>query len=341
MNYLNDNFIRVKLLKKSVLILVTFFCLCLPARSEDIRLGLVGCDTSHATAFTALLNDTKNPKHIPGAKVVVAMKWGSPDLEASSSRIDKIAEELASKHGVKLVQSTADLLNQVDAVLIESVDGRVHLEQARQIIPSGKPVFIDKPLSGSLRDAYLIYMLAKQHKTPCFSSSAYRYYESLVTLKNTQVGDIRGVISYGPCHFEPHHPDLYWYGIHSVEALFTILGTGCESVVRTSSPDIDVVTGTWSLGRVGSVYGLRTGATPHKVTVFGSKKVAEQNGSGDYAPLVREIVKFVQTKTPPITLEETLEIMAFMEAADESKRHGGTPVKIADVIKKNYPEIEK
>jgi len=193
-------------------------------------------------------------------------------------------------------------------------------------------------LSGSLRDAYEIYRLAKRYKTPCFSASAYRYYDSLVTLKNTPVGDIRAVISYGPCFLEPHHPDLYWYGIHPVEALYTILGSGCESVVRTVSSDVEVVTGTWSSGRIGSVYGLRTGATPHRVIVFGSKKMAEQTGSGDYSPLVREIVKFVQTKESPISLEETVEIMAFMEAADESKRQGGKPVRMSDVQKKNSPD---
>ncbi len=135
-------------------------------------------------------------------------------------------------------------------------------------------------------------------------------------------------------HLEPHHPDFYWYGVHPAEALYTMMGTGCETVTRASTPDTDVVTGTWKGGRVGTLYGLRTKATPHKVIVFGSKAVMEQKGSGTYAPLVREIMKFFQTGVAPVAPEETIELFAFMEAADESKRQGGKPVKISDVMAK-------
>ena len=172
---------------------------------------------------------------------------------------------------------------------------------------------------------------------PVFSSSSYRFYEGLVDLKKTDVGDLRCAISYGPATLEPHHPDLFWYGIHPTEGLFTIMGPACETVVRTATADTDVVTGTWSGGRVGSLIGLRKGPTPDKVIVFGTKQVAEQKGSGDYAPMLREIIKFFQTGIAPVSPEETLQIYAFMEAADESKRQGGATVKISDVMKRNAP----
>jgi hypothetical protein len=156
-----------------------------------------------------------------------------------------------------------------------------------------------------------------------------------VELKSAKVGDIRAVISYGPAHLEPHHPDLFWYGVHPTEALFTIMGAGCESVVRTATEEVDTVTGLWRGGKTGTLIGLHTGATPHKVIVFGSKAVAEQKGGGNYTPLVREIVKFFQTGVAPVPAEETIELFAFMEAADESKRQGGRPVAIAEVLKKN------
>ena len=168
-----------------------------------------------------------------------------------------------------------------------------------------------------------------------FSSSSYRFYDSLIEVKKTDVGDIRSVISYGPAHLEPHHPDLFWYGVHPTEALFTILGAGCETVVRSTTPDTDIITGTWNGGRVGVLHALRKGPTPHKVIVFGSKTVAEQKGSGDYAPLVREVIRFFQTGVAPVSPEETLELFTFMEAADESKRQGGVPVKMSEVKKKN------
>ena len=306
--------------------------------AQELRLGMIGLDTSHVVAFTKLLNDSSDKNHVPGGRVVLAYKGGSADIESSHTRVEGYAKELQDKFGVKMVDSIEELCQGVDAVLLESVDGRPHLAQARPVIQAKKRLFIDKPVAGSLRDAIEIYRLARQHQVPVFSSSSYRYYESLVAVKETPVGDIRAVISYGPAHLEPHHPDLFWYGVHPTEALFTILGTGCESVVRMATPDTDVVTGIWSRGRSGTLVGLRQGPLPHKVTVFGTKGVAEQKGSGDYAPLVREVMKFFQTGVAPVSPEETLEIFAFMEAADESKRLGGRPVNIAELMKRNGRE---
>lgn len=325
-------------MKRRVLLsLLTFVAASLSIRADDLRLGLIGLDTSHVIAFTKLLNDANDPNHVGGGRVVVAFKGGSPDIESSISRVEGYTKQLREQFNVRIVDSIEELCGQVDAVLLESVDGRPHLAQVKPVLEAGKPVFIDKPVAGSLRDAIEIFRLAKARNVPVFSSSSYRFYNSLVELKKTDVGQIQSAISYGPAHYEPHHPDLFWYGVHPTEALFTIMGVGCESVVRTTTPDTDVVTGAWSGGRVGTLQALRKGPTPHKVIVFGSKQVAEQKGSGDYAPLVREIMKFFQTRVAPVSPEETLELFAFMEAADESKRQGGAPVRIADVMKKNTP----
>ena len=172
----------------------------------------------------------------------------------------------------------------------------------------------------------------KEAGVPIWTGSAYRWYTSMKELMATDVGEIRGAISYGPAHLEKSHPDFYWYGIHPTEALYTALGKGCESVTRTKTEDTDVVVGQWSGGRTGTLIGLRTKALPHKVTLFGSKTFAEQKSGGDdYAPLVGEIIKFLQTGKPPVDMEETLEMHAFMSAADESARRGGAPVKLNEV----------
>lgn len=316
--------------------LAVAICLLLTDSSAaDLRIGLIGLDTSHVIAFTKLLNDPADRNHVPGGRVVAGFKGGSPDIESSWSRVEDYTRQLQKDFGVQIVPSIEALCRQVDVVMLTSVDGRPHLEQARPVFKAGKRLFIDKPIAGSLRDAIEIFRLAKQHRVPVFSSSAYRYYDSMTDLKKTDVGEIRSAISYGPAHLEPHHPDLFWYGVHPTEALFTVLGTGCQLVVRLSTPESDVVAGTWSGGRTGTLLALRTGATPHKVIVFGAKGVAEQKGGGDYAPLIREVMKFFQTGLAPVSPEETLEIFAFMEAADESKRQGGAPVWIKDVMKQH------
>ncbi len=322
-------------MKIVIRVLVTASIMSMAARgalAEDLKVGMIGLDTSHVVAFTKLLNDAGDPQHVAGAKVVAAFKGGSPDLKDSATRVDGYTKDLQEKYGVRIYDSIEAMCKDVDAVMLESVDGRPHLEQVKPVIAAGKPVFVDKPMAGSLHDVIEIFRLAREANVPCFSASSYRYYASLTGLLKQDFGEVRSCISIGPCHLEPHHPDLFWYGVHPTEALFTVMGAGCESVVRTSTPDTDVATGTWKDGRVGVLYGIRTSGTPHKVIVFGSKSVVEQENSGDYAPLVAEVVKFFQTRVAPVPAEVTIDMFAFMEAADESKRQGGAPVKIADVI---------
>ncbi len=323
-------------MKRRLLSALALFMAVAPSlRGADLRIGMIGLDTSHAPEFTRRLNDPQDKNFVPGGKVVAAFKGGSPDLESSASRVEGYAKELQEKYGVKIYDTIEELCQNVDVVMIESVDGRPHLQQALPVFKAGKPVFIDKPLAGSLRDAINIFRLAKQYKVPVFSSSSLRYYPGVIDVKQADYGELRGAISTGPCSLEPHHPDFFWYGIHPTEALFTVMGTGCESVVRTSTKDTDVATGVWSGGRVGTLYGIRNGSAPYRVTVFGTKAVVDQKSGGDYTPLIREIIKFFQTGVAPVSPEETIEMFAFMEAADESKRKGGKSVKLSDIIKKH------
>lgn len=300
--------------------------------AAELRIGMIGLDTSHVTAFTRLFNDPADPNHVPGGRVVAGFKGGSPDIESSHTRVEGYTQELREKWGVKIVDSLEALCAGVDVVMLESVDGRPHLEQARPVIQARKPLFIDKPMAGSLRDVLAIFRLARDNRVPCWSSSSLRYYPGLIELKRADVGVIRGAVSTGPAPLEPHHPDLFWYGIHPAEALFAVLGTGCVRVVRTHTPDTDVVTGVWSDGRVGTLIGIRNAAAPYRVTLFGARAVVDQKPGGDYAPLLREVMKFFQTGVAPVSPEETIELFAFMEAADESKRRGGVPVPLSEVL---------
>ena len=302
-----------------------FAVACALAAQGQIRVGIIGTDTSHVPAFTKLLNDPSAPDHIPGAKVVAAYKGGSKDVESSYTRVDKYAEEISSKYGVEIVPDIPTLLSKVDAVLIESVDGRPHLEQARPVIKAGKPLFIDKPLAATLEDAREIAKLARAAGVPWFSSSSLRWSDFV---EKTRGPGLTGVITWGPGPTEPHHKlDLSWYGIHAIEMLFTLMGTGCEEVVRTSAANADEVTCRWNDGRIGTVRVVRP-SSGYGAVVFKGGKVVQSppDARSSYVPLVREIVKFFQSKQPPVPNEETLEIFAFMDAALRSKEAGGKPV---------------
>lgn len=323
--------------------------LSLTAAAQDakpIRLGIIGCDTSHVPAFTKAFNDPKATGDLAGFKVVAAFPGGSKDIESSHTRVPQYVEQLKGL-GVEIVDTIPALLEKVDAVLLESVDGRPHLEQARPVIAAKKPLFIDKPLAGSLADAIAIAQLAKQNNVPWFSSSSLRFGPKLVALKSDpRVGEIVGCDAFSPCPTEPHHPDLFWYGVHGVETLYTIMGPGCETVTRVTTgtgekEGAELVTGAWKNGRIGTFRGIRSGKADYGAVVFGSKGIATQIGFEGYKPLADQIGKFFKTGQPPIAPDETIELIAFMEAADESKRQGGNPVKIADVIAKARAEAQK
>jgi hypothetical protein len=302
---------------------------------KPLRAGIIGLDTSHVVAFTQLLNNAKNDSDLAGLKVVAGYPGGSPDVESSRSRVEGFTKTLREKYMVEIVDSIDDLLKKVDVVLLESVDGRPHLEQAKPVFKARKPIFIDKPVAGSLADAIQIYDLARQTMTPCFSSSSLRFGTDVQAMRdNPKVGAVVGCDSYGPCSLEQHHPDLFWYGIHGVELLFTIMGAGCESVVRVHTAGTDMAVGTWKGGRVGTFRGIRDGKSGYGAMVFGKNGIAPASGAGGYEPLVKEIVKFAKSGKAPVSAEDTLEIFAFMEAADESKRQGGVPVTTASVMAK-------
>jgi predicted dehydrogenase len=305
-----------------------------------LRAGIIGLDTSHVVAFTKLLNGPKTEGPLAGVRIVAAYPGGSPDIASSRDRIAGFTKQLRDDFGVQIVDSIEDLLPKVDVVLLESVDGRPHLEQVRPVLKARKPVFIDKPLAGSLADAVEIYRLAQETKTPCFSSSSLRFSPSVVEMKdNPKVGEIKGCSAYSPCELEEHHPDLFWYGIHGVEMLYTLMGSGCEKVTRIQTKDSELVSGVWQDGRIGTFRGLRA-KSGYGALVFGSKGIVSSGGYGGYEPLLVEICKFFRSGTSPVRPEETLEILAFMEAADESKRQGGAPVSLKSVLARARSEAD-
>jgi hypothetical protein len=306
-----------------------------PEKEKVVRVGIIGLDTSHVSAFTRLLNAPTPKAAFAGFKVVAAFPGGSQDIPSSRDRVAGFTAELRDKHGVEIVESIEALLPRVDVVLLESVDGRPHLKQAEPVIKAGKPVFIDKPVAGSLADAVAIYDLAKKHNVPVFSSSGLRFSPAVQELRaSPKVGKVIGCTTYGPCSIDPKHPDLFWYGIHGVESLFTIMGPGCESITRSHTDGTDVVVGVWKDGRIGTYRGIRSGKADFGAVAFGDKGIAQGGSFGGYEPLLAEIVQFFRTGKPPVSAEETLEIYAFMQAADLSKERGGAPVKLSEVMER-------
>jgi hypothetical protein len=296
--------------------------------AAQIKVGIIGLDTSHVVAFTKILNDPSNPNYVPGAKVVAAYKGGSPDIASSRDRVEGFTKQLRDDFGVEIVDDIATLLTKVDAVLLESVDGRTHLEQVKPVFAAGKRVFIDKPLAASLADAKEIARLGKQHGVPWWTSSSLRY--SPAAEKAAAVKGLTGAVTWGPGPIEPTHQlDLSWYAIHPIELLYSVMGPGCKRVTRTYTEGADAIVGEWSDGRLGIVRTIRAGKSAYGITAFGADEVMTSTDAGaQYSRMLADVVQFFKDGKPPVAEAETLEIFAFMDAALRSKKAGGKPVEL-------------
>ena len=311
--------------------------------SPPLKAGIIGLDTSHVVAFTKLLNAEKPRPELAGVRVVAAYPGGSADIPSSRDRVAGYTRDLKEKYGVEIVGTIDELLAKVDVVLLESVDGRPAPRAGAAGLPARKPVFIDKPVAGSLADAIAIFDLARETGTPCFSSSSLRFGPGIVPASSRPQGrrdrglrDLRALRDRGaspgsvlvrrPRCREPLHDH----------------GDG----LRVGRPHAHREVGRWPSasgrdGRIGTFRGNRKTLYKFGGTVFGTKAIAPLGDYGGYEPLVVEIVKFFKTGKPPVSAEETVEIFAFMEAADESKRQGGRPVTIESVMKKSRQEAAK
>ena len=304
------------------------------AEPPELKVGMIGLDTSHAIAFTKILNDADAPEEVSNCRVIVAYPKGSPDIASSTSRVPKYTEQMIAL-GVEIVPSIDVLLKQVDCVLLETNDGRPHLEQVLPCFKAGKRVLIDKPMAGSLADVVAIFEASKKYDVPTFCSSSLRFAKSTLAVRGGSIGKVTYCQTQSPCSREKTHPDLYWYGIHGCESLYTVMGTGCETVQRSETEDGKIkVIGNWSGGRTG-IYVEGKGYSGTAKGTMGESPVGSYDG---YRPLVVEIVKFFRTGVVPVAPEETIELYTFMEAADESKRQDGKAVSMKDVLNKARDE---
>ncbi len=322
---------------RTILSTVIVLGLAAQINAQNIRAGIIGLDTSHVLSFTKTLNTQPQKPEVMGVRMVAAFAQGSKDIESSTKRVPEYIEKVKAM-GVEIVPSLEVLLDKVDVVFLETNDGRPHLEQLRPCLAAHKPVFIDKPIAGTLVDAIKIFDEAKAAGVPLFSSSSLRFGKTTQAVRGGSLGKVSSAETHSPASLEKTHPDLFWYGIHGVESLFTVMGTGCVAVKRGTTADGKItVTGTWDGGRKGTF-------TENKG--YGGKAIGEKGESAigsyeGYDPLLFAAIHFFRTGIAPVSAEETLEIYAFMEAADESKRRNGAEVTLKEVMDKALKEARK
>lgn len=327
-----------KIIYSLIFLFLSVFC---SYGQNPIRIGIIGLDTSHSIAFTKLLNSKdSNDDFVKRYEVVAAYPYGTKTIESATSRIPKYTEEI-QQYGVKITSSVEELLKIVDCVFLETNDGNLHLEQAAQVFKSGKKVYIDKPLGATLGQAIAIFKMANKYGIKTFSSSAVRFTVQNVKIRNGEYGEILGADCYSPHSPEKTHPDFGYYGIHGVEELFTVMGTGCKSVSRVHTETGDVVVGVWDHNRIGTFRAITKGPYVYGGTAFTPTKAIPTGGYTGYQVLLKEILKFFDTGEVPVSEEETLELFTFMKASNMSLEKGGKAISMSEARKQGEKEANK
>lgn len=299
---------------------------------SELKVGMIGLDTSHVTAFADLLNDPANQFHVDGARIVKAFPGGSQKFSLSRTRVEKFTQEVRDR-GIEIVDSPEALAG-LDAYFLESVDGDQHLEQFKVLAGFGKPVYIDKPLACSYADAKAIVELARAENVPLMSCSSIRYALGIADLLTAEDTDVFACQAFGPMNLLEDYRDYFWYGIHSTEIVFAMLGKGLESVQVVPTEHADLLMGRWKDGKFGSILGNRNGVWTFGCTTTTNKEQRQAVASGKvpyYAMLLKKVIPFFQSGVSPIDVEETLEVIAFLECASRSRKAGGAPVKVAEL----------
>ena len=296
----------------------------------QLRIGLVGLDTSHCLAFTKILQDKDSVYHLPGARVCGLFPGGTPNFSLSRDRVKGFTEELNLRFGIPLYTDIAALAEEMDALMLLSADGRQHLDQF-QHMAVGKPVFIDKPLATSTGDSSQIIRLAAQTGTPILSCSSLRFAAGLA--EPLEPGEsLASCESFGPATVYPDYPGLFWYGVHAVDVLYAWMGTGCRWVQSVSHPQMDVVIGEWQDGRLGVFRGTRFAANSFGCVLHTNLRTVYRQAQDNppfYFLLMKQVLDFFQSRRSPVSTGEMSEVIAFIEAAHLSSQQNGARVDLA------------
>ena len=347
-----------------ILALVTFTALAIACSSSAtaadlVKVGLLGIDNFGSVAYTEFLNKPHAEGVFEGVRVVAAYPIGSDDYPGSAELVAQWKKQLLDMYQspkdpkdavppIEMVDSVDELLKRCDAIMIFSMDGRLHLPQATKVLKAGKRLFISRPLASSAEDAVAILKLSAETKTPCWSSSQHRYSLGFSGMRDhPEVGKVLGCDVYGGYDLKAAEADKFIRPLHSIETLFTIMGPGVVSVSCTSTPIAESITAVWGDGRVGTYRGIKQGTVKYSATVFGEKGVSTAGIYGHGVPtngivpttdkyvgyegLATEIAKFLKGGPVPVTAAETLEIFSLLQAAEASKAKNGASVALKNL----------
>ncbi len=296
--------------------------------ANPVRLGVVGVDSSHLPAFTSRLHALTDAGE-GRCRVTTMFDPGEhflPEKDVEGWKTE------ARQMGVADAKSMDALLDQVDGVLVLSVNGHEHLAHATPALRRGLPTYIDKPLTCSPAEADRLAGIVRETGARCYSASSLRFAKELEDVAKLP-GEVVAVDVVGPGELNDAMAGLYFYGVHSVELADAILGPGVEAVRASSTPDRDLADLRYADGRLARIRlerrgGYAFGATVHTTQTLHSFVV---DFEPVYARLIAGMSRFFEGAEPPVSLDRIVENIKTMAAGNQSLTTNGDWVKLTDV----------
>ena len=288
-------------------------------KAKVIQLGVVGLD-GHGPVFAKEVNSSGSDY---GARVIAAMPVRSVMVteEVLDGNIETTREL-----GIEIVDEPKKLASKVDGVLILHDDGSQHLEILKRFVNCGKPIFIDKPLEVTAAKARELAELCRAAHCPVFTASALRFCpETLEILKRCEAESAISAMTYSPYLLSATMPGWIYYAIHAVEHLYALMGPGCTEVRCLPSKSGRVAIGTWQDGRTGIARAMSQGPHAYGFTLWGNEEVHTVSNNIDtiYSGLLKSIIDFVKTQSSPVLIDESVEVIGFLQAANKSMSQDG------------------
>ena len=285
--------------------------------SDDIRIALLGLDTSHAIAFAGLLHD----EGLSVSRRVKGMRVSMCYREDSAFRTDGEQDQAQARlegWGIRVTRSLDEALGGCDAVMLLANDPARHLPLFREIAGTGKPVFIDKPLAASLAEGSEIVAIASAKGMRFFSASALRFLPDVA-----RVAAIRPVPRHlevaGPIHEPPAGSGVFWYGVHTVEMLHRVMGFSRARLHATRDQMGILAEIDYADGRHGVIRLNRNDADYGLVIIDrGVPEVVPVDITDIYLPLMRVVADFFRGGAAPVKPADSLEILTILQAIDTS-----------------------
>jgi hypothetical protein len=259
-----------------------------------IRLGILGgLESGHARSYA----------RAAGRNVALSAFWVDDPGAAA---------QFVQEHGIAMaVASPRQMLDEhlVDVVLVLQRDPEQHRALAIPFLHAGIPVYVDKPMATTLEDASAMFAAAATG-TPLLSCSALRFSAEVLALRAPALGALRTVVATG-------YRDTLYYGIHAVEAVYTLLGPGVTSLQIMRHHTRDIIGLCYPDGRMGLVLLLRDSAPTLSVSAFGTTgnsraDIPDVEDHPMFGTTLRAIVEMATSRRAPVTPAETLELLAVL-----------------------------